>query len=415
LALDWSILNTNQPVDIAGNFARGFQVGQALMDKFHERNALAALAQTPNDPAALATLYQVNPTLGAHFEERGQQLATAQRRAAIGTEYATDPAGARQAAVASGDFDLADQLSKLDDTKQKQAVDFWQKAGPIAYALKQKTDPAQRLALWQQAKPILQSEGVDTTALNQFDPTNDAQLDAAITMSQKVSDLINQGKIEWHAVPGDGGSMFATDTMGRPVGANNPYANGAISASAPANDAAKLNPAQAWQFIGPHEGGYSAHDGNGAPVNFGINQAANPDVDVSKLTPDQAQQLFEKRYWEPSGAANLPAPLAAVHADTYFISPAKATQFLQESGGDPQKYMDLRQAWMQQLAAAPKYARFASAWANRNNDLREFASELGGGHGASSGVQVVSSKAEFDALPSGTMFIAPDGSKRVKP
>jgi hypothetical protein len=27
----------------------------------------------------------------------------------------------------------------------------------------------------------------------------------------------------------------------------------------------------------------------------------------------------------------------------------------------------------------------------------------------------VASKAEFDALPSGTPFVAPDGSKRVKP
>jgi hypothetical protein len=72
--LDWSILRTNQPVDIAGNFARGYQLSTAIMDKFHERNALAALANSPNDPSALAKLYQVNPQLADHFQKRGSSF-----------------------------------------------------------------------------------------------------------------------------------------------------------------------------------------------------------------------------------------------------------------------------------------------------------------------------------------------------
>lgn len=260
MPLDWSILRTNQPVDIAGNFARGYQIGQAVVDKYHERNALAALAQTPNDPAALSMLYQVNPSLGAHFEERGAQLQAAQRQQALGQQYASgDTRGAETAALSSGDTDLAKAFQDLDKTQQSQSADFWTKAGPIAYQLKQIKDPAQRQAFWAQAKPILQSEGVDTAKLNQFDPMNDNLLDAAITTSQKVSDLIQQGKIEWTQIPGDGGKIFAHDYMGRPVGSDaQALVNGGGASSGPpvtgtGKDGSKwqYNPqSKAWERMG---------------------------------------------------------------------------------------------------------------------------------------------------------------------
>jgi hypothetical protein len=254
MPLDWSILNTNQPVDIGGNFARGYQIGQAIVDKYHERNALAALAQTPNDPTALATLYKVNPTLGAHFEDRGRQLAATQRRATIAQQYAGgDTTGARVAALGAGDIDLAEQLGKLDDATKKQAVDFWEKAGPIAYKLKQTPDPAQRQALWSQAKPILQSEGIDSAQLDKFDPTNEGQLDAAITMAQKVGDLASQGKIEWHQ-QGENPS-FATDAMGHPIGTQNPAIPAAAVPPVTATDKSgrkvQFNPqSKAWEPLG---------------------------------------------------------------------------------------------------------------------------------------------------------------------
>jgi hypothetical protein len=116
---------------------------------------------------------------------------------------------------------------------------------------------------------------------------------------------------------------------------------------------------------------------NGAPTKYGINQTANPGVDVTKLTPDQAGQIFQDKYWNKSGAANLPAPLAAVHADTYFINPMKATQFLKQSGGDPQAYMALRQQWMADMVAHnPNAAKYAKAWSNRNADLSKVVTGL---------------------------------------
>lgn len=221
MPIDFSILREQQPVDIAGNFATGYKVGEAMVNRFHQSNALAALAQNPDDNAALTTLYQTNPDLAASLEQRrmtrqkfAEQQAALARRSALGTQYAGgDTTGAEKAAVSQGDFDVAAQFSKLDDQQQKAAAAFWDKAGPIAYQLQQTKDPAQRQALWAQAKPILLSEGVDTNLVNKFDPTNDAQLNAAVTTAQKVSDLVAQNKPSVVPVV-QGGGLYAVNPNG---------------------------------------------------------------------------------------------------------------------------------------------------------------------------------------------------------
>ena len=127
-------------------------------------------------------------------------------------------------------------------------------------------------------------------------------------------------------------------------------------------------------FILPHEGGLNPSDMNGSPTNFGINQAANPGVNVRSLTPDGAAGIFADKYYKPSGAGNLPPALAAIHADTSFINPAKAKQFLAQSGGDPAKYMQLRTAWMDAMVANnPAAAKYGRAWTKRNADLARYA------------------------------------------
>lgn len=136
-----------------------------------------------------------------------------------------------------------------------------------------------------------------------------------------------------------------------------------------------------WAFTLKHEGGYNPSDANGKPVKYGINQGANPDVDVKNLTPEAAKRLYTERYWNPSGAANLPGPLATVHADTYYINPQRAQEFLQQSGGDPQRYLQIRQAWHDRLVAnnPKKFGRYAKAWTSRVNALAQL---VGGGGGA---------------------------------
>lgn len=67
--IDWGIIQAAGPVDIAGNFARGYDIADKIVSRVHERNALGALAQNPDDQNALAHLYQANPAVAARMEE----------------------------------------------------------------------------------------------------------------------------------------------------------------------------------------------------------------------------------------------------------------------------------------------------------------------------------------------------------
>jgi len=75
MAIEWSILRSSGPVDIAGNFARGYKMAREIRDDISERNALAAYAAHPGDPNARAALYRVNPALAAKLEEADMKRA----------------------------------------------------------------------------------------------------------------------------------------------------------------------------------------------------------------------------------------------------------------------------------------------------------------------------------------------------
>lgn len=122
------------------------------------------------------------------------------------------------------------------------------------------------------------------------------------------------------------------------------------------------------------EGGYNPKDPvTGMPVKYGIDQRANPDIDVSKLTKEDARKIYRDRYWSASGAAELPERLALVHFDAAVNQgPEKAKQLLEASGGDPDKYVELRKAEYQRLAEQDprKYGSSLKGWMNRLDSLQ---------------------------------------------
>ena len=128
-------------------------------------------------------------------------------------------------------------------------------------------------------------------------------------------------------------------------------------------------------FLAAHEGGYTENDGNGSPANFGINQGANPDIDVLGLTQAEAKQILHDRYWVASGAHRLPAALAAIHGDTAInMGVGAANDLLAQSGGDARKYLDLRGARYRSIAAPDSdKAKYLPVWLGRNEDLRNYA------------------------------------------
>ena len=106
---------------------------------------------------------------------------------------------------------------------------------------------------------------------------------------------------------------------------------------------------------------------------FRSDQLANPDIDVSKLTKEDARKIYRDRYWSKSGAADLPENLALVHFDAAVNQgPEKAKQLLEASGGDADKYLELRKAEYERLAKQDpeKYGSSLKGWMNRLDALR---------------------------------------------
>ena len=118
------------------------------------------------------------------------------------------------------------------------------------------------------------------------------------------------------------------------------------------------------------EGGLNASDTNGTPSNFGINQAANPDVDVTKMTADQAKGIYKSRYWDAIGADKLsPARLAHVAFDTAVMagpSPCSADDRLSRAAIRPNSWT-LRDGYLSGLLQSDpdKYGKYAGAWSAR--------------------------------------------------
>lgn len=116
------------------------------------------------------------------------------------------------------------------------------------------------------------------------------------------------------------------------------------------------------------EGGYSATDGNsGAPVNFGINQRANPDIDVKNLTKDQAVQLYKSRYWDAIGGDSLPPSIRATAFDAAVNQGVPWTKAaLQQAGGDVAAFNALReQRYRSIVASDPSQGKYLSNWLSR--------------------------------------------------
>lgn len=145
-------------------------------------------------------------------------------------------------------------------------------------------------------------------------------------------------------------------------------------------------------FLAPTEGGYADRDGmSGAPVNFGINQKANPDINVKDLTQEKAKQLFHDRYWVPSGADKIQDPtLAAIQMDTAVnMGLPAAKRLLQLSGGDPDKYLKMRDSRYRSIGGPD-----LGNWLNRNNSLRQYV-------GLQDGKPIPDSATPSDQGPSG--------------
>lgn len=83
--------------------------------------------------------------------------------------------------------------------------------------------------------------------------------------------------------------------------------------------------------------GYVDHPADpGGVTKFGIAQNFVTDLDVKKITLDQAKTVYEKRYWVANNCQVLPYPLNVLHFDACVNHGGKAAaKFLQRALGVP--------------------------------------------------------------------------------
>lgn len=211
-------------------------------------------------------------------------------------------------------------------------------------------DPSQRARVLDDLR-----SGLDALTINS---------DRKAAISIKVQDEINSA-----AEQGERAKVGDKEYLARRVRLV-PETTGGVPAAAPAVEprAAAVSGFDAVVAMTlKHEGGYAASDGNtGAPVNFGINQAANPDVDVKNLTREGAVNIYRDRYWNAIDGDKLPPALQATAFDAAVNQgPGNAKKWIAESGGDPVKFNQLRRAHYESLLAKPEFSRFRKTWMGR--------------------------------------------------
>lgn len=84
-----------------------------------------------------------------------------------------------------------------------------------------------------------------------------------------------------------------------------------------------------------HEGGDADNPADrGGETRFGICRAQYPDLDIAKLTTEQAKAIYRRDYWLKYGLDRLPAAVAPKILDTAVLcGPGTAIRLLQRSLG----------------------------------------------------------------------------------
>ena len=130
------------------------------------------------------------------------------------------------------------------------------------------------------------------------------------------------------------------------------------------------------------EGGFVATDGlSGAPANFGINQRANPDVDVKNLTREKAIEIYRKRYWDAIQGDRLPPATALVALDAAALQGTEvARKLLEETNGDPMAMIARRREQLKSIVEKnPKQAANLPGWMARLDSLEAEVKDMGAG------------------------------------
>lgn len=118
------------------------------------------------------------------------------------------------------------------------------------------------------------------------------------------------------------------------------------------------------------EGGFvNDPDDRGGATKFGISQRSYPNLDISKLTEDDARAIYREDYWNALGADQLPEDVRESAFDAAVNQGIGWTRrALRETGNNLQAFNDRRkQRYDAIVARDPSQRKFYNGWMNRLN------------------------------------------------
>lgn len=338
------------PFNAADAFAKGLKLRQMREDMAQqkaERQVMGdVFANGMPDRAKLGDLYRVNPEMG---------------------------------------FKVQQYLGSLDDASRKRETAKWEAAAPLLTQAKQ-IPYEQRRAFILNAAPALMANGWTQEELASFDPTDD-RISALSSVAMTVEQVIEANKLQWHQI-GEQGS-FATDQMGNPVGAGNPFAPQAQPQTSSSQQPGSVN--DVFKALIQQESG-------GRPGVRGQQTAYGVPLGMTQMLPETAAAMAQKLgvKFSPDMLTGTSPEAAAMQEK---LGRAYFDEGLQKYGGNVEKALMYYHGGPDERKWGPKTRTYAKAVQARLTK---------------GGPRRVSSKAEYDSLPSGSQYIAPDGSLRTK-
>jgi soluble lytic murein transglycosylase-like protein len=274
-------------------------------------------------------------------------------------------------------------FDSLDESGRKREESKWKAAGPVLMRLKT-IPPEQRAAFAQAALPQLQAAGWTPEELANVD-LSDQSIDALATTAMTVDQVLDSQKLRWNPI-GENGS-FATDHLGNPVGEGNPFA-----------PQAPKGPPQQSESLNDVFGSLIQQESGGRPGVVGPRTAYGVPLGKTQLLPDTAKEMAAKLGlpWKPELLKGTNAQASAYQEQ---LGRAYFDEGLQKNGGNVERALMYYHGGPNEKLWGPKTRTYAKAVLARTGR---------------SGPRKVSSREEYQSLPPGTQYIAPDGSLRTK-
>jgi lysozyme family protein len=131
-----------------------------------------------------------------------------------------------------------------------------------------------------------------------------------------------------------------------------------------------------WDWLMRWEGRAYENDPNdsGGPTKFGIDHRSHPNVDIRKLTEDDAKKIYQTSYWDKYHCEGYSYPLGEVIFNIAVNAGYGRVEKIFARGAKTAKDVldELDAFYRRHVEAVPKDRGYLKGWLNRTASLRNF-------------------------------------------